>query len=299
MANADFERGTLELTDPAGPSPANPSQITHFDDYIVQPSIPGSSVTINLNSDNTGNYDPLLQVYQLSPGQNVPLAGQSPIVQNDDFGGTLNSSVTFTSQGSSRYLVRVTSFNAMPDPNIPPTRTLPAPYSLTAQVNLGDIALQPSGDNVIGGPDDDTLGGGQRVARYWDTLAGSHFFTSDPSEQQNTNGNSRYSPEGFEFLSEGDVTLRRYVNSQGGYFYASNPGEIAFVNTLQEWRADPSVVQIQVYSSPQVGTSPVFRAYNLDTNGHFYTIDPNQAAFADSLPDFRLEPGVAFYAKPA
>ena len=140
---------------------------------------------------------------------------------------------------------------------------------------------------------------GERVARYWDTLAGSHFFTSDPSEQQNTNGNSRYSPEGFEFLSEGDVTLRRYVNSQGGYFYASNPGEIAFVNTLQEWRADPSVVQIQVYSSPQVGTSPVFRAYNLDTNGHFYTRDPNQAAFADSLPDFRLEPGVAFYAKPA
>ena len=140
---------------------------------------------------------------------------------------------------------------------------------------------------------------GDRVARYWDDIAGSHFFTSDPTEQQNTNASSQFRPEGFEFLSEGDVTLQRYVNTQGGYFYASNPGEISFVQTLQEWQASPSPVQIQVYSSPQPGTQPVFRAYNLDTNGHFYTIDPNQAAVADALPNFRLEPGVAFYAKPA
>ncbi|MEL7035681.1 MAG: pre-peptidase C-terminal domain-containing protein [Cyanobacteria bacterium J06592_8] len=137
---------------------------------------------------------------------------------------------------------------------------------------------------------------GAQVARYWDTLAGSHFFTSDPTEQQTTNLNSQFNNEGFEFRSEGDVTLQRYVNTQGGFFYASNPGEIAFVETLQEWTVNPSPTPIQVYSTQQPGTLPVFRAFNLGTNGHFYTIDPNQAAFADSLPNFRLE-GVSFYAE--
>lgn len=138
---------------------------------------------------------------------------------------------------------------------------------------------------------------GERVARYWDTEALSHFFTADPGEQGATNLDPQFNSEGFEFVSEGSNVLERFVNSKGGYFYTSNPGEIAFVETLQEWTADPSAVPIQVYSTQQPGTLPVFRAYNLNSDGHFYTIDPNQAAFADSLPNFRLE-GVSFYAKP-
>ncbi|WP_413164534.1 pre-peptidase C-terminal domain-containing protein [Capilliphycus salinus ALCB114379] len=140
-------------------------------------------------------------------------------------------------------------------------------------------------------------GSGERVARYWDNTAGSHFFTADLTEQQIRNADPRYNNEGFEFRSEGNVTLQRYVNTKGGYFYASNPGEIAFVQTLQEWRADPAAVPIEVYSSQQPGTLPVYRAFNLDTNGHFYTVDFNQALYADSLPDFRLE-GISFFAKP-
>ncbi len=138
---------------------------------------------------------------------------------------------------------------------------------------------------------------GERVSRYWDTNALSHFFTADPGEQQATNVNPQFNNEGFEFQSEGSNVLERFVNSKGGYFYSSNPSEIAFVQSLQEWQASPSGVAIQVSSTQQPGTLPVFRAYNLISDGHFYTIDPNQAAFADSLPDFRLE-GVSFYAKP-
>ncbi len=285
MANADFLTGALEETDSLAPLPTNPVQLTRVDNYFVQPSFPGATVTINLDSFDTTNYDPYLEIYQLAPGQDSPVPGQSPLVVNDDFGGSLNSQVSFVNSGSSQYLVRVTSFTVLPDPNIPSIRTLPAPYSLTAQVDLGDIAIE---------------GGSSGVARYWDSVAGSHFFTSDPTEIDNTNANPQYNNEGFEFLSEGDVTLQRYVNSQGGYFYAnpSNPGEVEFIQTLQEWSPDPSAVGIQVYSSQQPGTQPVFRAYNLDTNGHFYTIDPAQAFFADSLPNFRLEPGVAFYAQP-
>lgn len=138
---------------------------------------------------------------------------------------------------------------------------------------------------------------GERVSRYWDTTALSHFFTADPGEQQTTNINPRFNNEGFEFRSEGPATLQRFVNSRGGFFYSSNPGEIGFVQTLQEWQASPTGVPIRVFQNPEPGTLPVFRAYNLISDGHFYTIDPNQAAFADSLPNFRLE-GISFYAKP-
>lgn len=139
---------------------------------------------------------------------------------------------------------------------------------------------------------------GSPVARYWDNIAGSHFFTADPLEQQSTNSNSvKFKNEGFEFLSGGDITLQRYVNTEGGYFYASNPGQVNFVETLQEWSASPSGEPIRVYSSQQLGTLPVTRFYNLDTDGHFYTISPGDVAHANTLPNFRNE-GVAFYAMP-
>lgn len=176
------------------------------------------------------------------------------------------------------------------------------PSVLNVLPNLPSIPLPPanSGTSNNSAPPSSNIDPltGSPVARYWDNISGSHFFTADPSEQQSSNSNPvKFKNEGFEFRSQGDITLRRYVNTKGGYFYASNPGEVNFVETLQEWSASPSGDPIQVYSSRQPGTLPVTRFYNRDTDGHFYTISPGDVAHASTLPNFRND-GVAFYAMP-
>ncbi|MGC9525048.1 MAG: nuclease [Limnospira sp.] len=317
MTNAQVIREQLSSTDPSTLSPANPAQITRYDDYIIQPTFPNTSVSITLDAFDTTQYDPILQVYQLNPDDTAPLPNQAPIATNDDralgnrnatistgaveFGTFLGAPSTLTADGTSRYLIRVTSYEPLPNNSIfPPTGQLPQNYQLAASVNFGNLNPLTVADGGILGPNDfeeevDPLTG---VARFWDSQAGGHIFTADDFEKNQFASNpQRYTNEGFEFLSGGDTTLQRYQNQQGGFFYASNPGEIAFVETLQEWTLDNPATPIQVYATQVPGTLPVYRAFNLGTNGHFYTIDPVQASFADSLPNF-IGQGISFYAQP-
>ncbi|MEB3883383.1 nuclease [Lyngbya sp. CCY1209] len=320
MTNAQVIREQLSVTDPSSPSPANPAQITRYDDYIIQPTFPNTSVAISVDAFDTTQYDPILQVYQLSPEGTAPLPNQAPIATNDDralgnqnatiatgaveFGTFLGAPSTLTADGVSRYLIRVTSYEPLPNNSIfPPTGQLPQDYQLAASVNLGNLNPPTVADGGILGPNDFDDGGGTidpltGVARFWDNQAGGHIFTADNFEKnQFANNSQRYINEGFEFLSGGDTTLQRYRNQRGGYFYASNPGEIAFVETLQEWTLDNPATPIQVYATQVPGTSPVYRAFNFNTGGHFYTIDPAQAAAADALPNF-VDQGISFYAQP-
>ncbi|MBS0016187.1 MAG: nuclease [Arthrospira sp. SH-MAG29] len=319
MTNAQVVREQLSATDPASPSLRNPALLTRYDDYIIQPTFPNANISIAVDAFNTMQYDPIVKVFQLGSNDTAPFPGQSPIAANDDralgnrnatigpgqieFGTGLGASSTLRSDGVSRYLVRVTSYDPLPDNStFPPTGELPQDYQLAVSVDLGNLNPPDIANGGIFGPNEfastpdvDPLTG---VARFWDSEAGSHIFTADQTEKNTLASNpQRFVNEGFEFVSEGDTVLQRFRNSQGGFFYASNLGEINFVQTLQEWVPDNPGTSIRVFSSPVAGALPVFRAFNLDTNGHFYTIDPNQAAFANDLPNF-IGQGVSFYARP-
>lgn len=318
MTNAQVLREQLSSTDPVSPSLANPAQLTRFDDYIIQPTFPNANISVAVDAFNTMQYDPIVKVFQVGPNDTAPFPNQSPIAANDDralgnrnatitpgqieFGTSLGAPSTLRVDGVSRYIVRVTSYDPLPNNStFPPTGELPQDYQLAISVDLGNLNPPNIANGGILGPNDfvdepgiDPLTG---VARFWDSQAGSHIFTADQTEKNSLGSNpQRFVNEGFEFVSEGDTMLQRFRNSRGGFFYASNPGEINFVQTLQEWMPDNPTTPIRVYSSQVAGTSPVFRAFNMDTDGHFYTIDPNQAAFANDLPNF-MGQGVSFYAK--
>jgi hypothetical protein len=308
MANYVQQTGQLTALDGQLPSPSKPTLTTRYDDYILTSSAFNQAITVRLTSADPGNYDPVLQVYQLASGQDAPLANQSTVAENNDKApGNRNSEATFNGGGAGiRYLVRVTSFNPMPDTTtFPATGTLPANYFLESSVPLGDITLTAKG-GVTPGPN----GKGTPVHRFWDGITQVHFYTTNQAEintaiaQSNpiTGYPKRDEYNSFIAPVDGNADIIRFLNPKTStYFYTSGAGDMtnaANLGFVSQGAAFKS------FNYPAAGTIPVYRFVNqqqiLSGNVvHFFT--PNEveknSVIATLGTTWKYE-GIGFYAYP-
>ncbi|NBC32214.1 MAG: hypothetical protein GVY13_06005 [Alphaproteobacteria bacterium] len=152
------------------------------------------------------------------------------------------------------------------------------------------------------GPDFETID----VFRFFNTLAGGHFFTTNPGERKfvlETLPSFNAENVGFEALAadsdaEGAVPVFRFFNTKaGGHFFTTDPSERDFVEeTLPQFQ--PEGVGFLAFEAEVEGSIPVYRFFNTQAGGHFFTADPNERDFVqNNLPNFQDE-GVGFYAFP-
>ncbi|MEG4854738.1 hypothetical protein QUB10_28115 [Microcoleus sp. B5-D4] len=313
------------------PDTSDNAATTRYKDYILQVEFASQPVTIDLFKGPGATFDPYLEVYKIpknSKGDNIILPGTFPVASNNDvtFFNT-NSRIAgglLTSEAPFDYVVRVTTYDALPDAILPESFTLQASTnagevtwkdSLTGQtidVNGNPGSVTPPGG--AGTPGGGTAGGGTApgtnapVRRFWDNVAQAHFYTSNPTEIADRLTNPRYRSEGDEFIAPGagNVQVRRFLNTATGtYFYTADPGSIALVKSNLPQFTDQGDV-FSAYASSFPGAIPVYRFANLDAERrnsqaitHFYTADPaTRQKVINELPNFRDE-GVTFYALPS
>jgi hypothetical protein len=298
---------------------------TRAKDYILEVELVNQPISIDLFKNDVGSsYDPYVQVFQVFKGNRGANVADTGILvaQDDDSGGGFggNSKIapgvgdlpTFPapplrSQPGVDYVVRVTS---------PETLTsLPEPFTLQVSTPSGNVALKDpvtgatldTQGNIIPGGSGDPLTGNLPVRRFFDKVAGGHFYTTDPTEKNDRlNNPARYQSEGDEFIApaNGNAKVQRFFNTASGtYFYTNKPTDIQLIrDNLPQFRADGEA--FNSYNTAVSGAIPVFRFTNLARERenpqnitHFFTADPNQRRLVQGRSDFRDE-GVAFYALP-
>ncbi|MEG4215143.1 hypothetical protein QUA27_08060 [Microcoleus sp. Pol14C6] len=315
-------RNQLTATDKNIQVPLGAGATTRAKDYILEVQLVNQPISIDLFRDLNADYDPFVQVFEIpkgSKGANVADTGRL-VAQDDDSGGSLNSKIApgvgdlpsgtappLTTQPGVDYVVRVTSSGSF----LP----LPQPFTLQVSTPTGNVALKDAvtgatldaGGNIIPGGSGDPLTGNLPVRRFFDKVAGGHFYTTDPTEKNDRLSNpARYQSEGDEFIAPaaGNAKVQRFFNTASGtFFYTNKPGEIQFVrDNLPQFRADGDA--FNSYNTAVSGAIPVFRFTNLARERenpqnitHFFTADPNQRRLVQQRSDFRDE-GVAFYALP-
>lgn len=298
------------------PNLSDGAATTRYKDYILQVEFASQPVTIDLFKSPGTTFDPYLQVYKVpkgSKGDNIIPPGTAPLVQNDDSGGNLNSKITgeaLISDGFSDYVVRVTTYGALPD------AILPESFVLQASTNAGEVTwkdaltgqtLDANGNAPVETPVV-TSGTNAPVRRFWDNVAQAHFYTSSQTEIADRLTKSRYRSEGDEFIAPGagNVKVHRFLNTATGtYFYTADAASVTFVkSTLSQFSDEGDV--FNAFSSQVPGAIPVYSFTNLDAQRrdsrsitHFYTADSaTKQKVINELPSFNYE-GVAFYALPA
>ncbi|MEG4328687.1 hypothetical protein [Microcoleus sp. herbarium5] len=297
---------------------------TPFKDYILEVQLVNQPISINLFKDLSASYDPYVEVFQIpkgSKGANLAQTGTF-VARNDDEIPTviLNSKIPspstdyfngasdpLTSVPGVDYLLRVTSFSAL--------TSLPQPFTLQVSTPSGTVALKDPATgatldaqgNIIGGGSGDPLTGNLPVRRFFDKQAGSHFYTTDPSEKADRlNNPARYQSEGDDFIApaNGNAKVQRFFNTASGtYFYTNKPTDIQFIrDNLPQFRAEGEV--FNSYNTAVSGAIPVYRFTNLSRERensqnitHFFTASQADRAAVQGRSDFRDE-GVAFYALP-
>jgi len=313
------------------PNPGDGSATTRVKDYILDVQLVNQPISIDLFKDST-TYDPLVQVFQIpkgSRGANVANTG-TLIAEDDDGAGVLrgNSQIPSVSSvigspfstkyfnGASSpirslpgvdYVVRVTSFSALPSTSQPFTLQVSTPNGTVALKDPITGATVDAQGNIIGGGSGDPLAGNLPVRRFFDNTAGGHFYTTDPSEKnERLNNPTRYQSEGDEFIAPaaGNAKVQRFFNTASGtFFYTNKPTDIQFVrDNLPQFRADGEA--FNSYSTAVSGAIPVYRFTNLARERensrnitHFFTASEATRRVVQMRSDFRDE-GVAFYALP-
>jgi hypothetical protein len=285
---------------------------TRAKDYILEVELVNQPISIDLFKDVGSSFDPYVQVFQIpkgSKGANVD-ATRLLVAENDDenFPSNINSKIpALTSQPGVDYLVRVTTAKS--------STSIPQPFTLQVSTPSGTVALKDpvtgatldAQGNIIGGGSGDPLTGNLPVRRFFDKVAGGHFYTTDPTEKNDRlNNPARYQSEGDEFIApaNGNAKVQRFFNTASGtYFYTNKPTDIQLIrDNLPQFRADGDA--FNSYNTAVSGAIPVFRFTNLARERenpqnitHFFTADPNQRRLVQGRSDFRDE-GVAFYALP-
>lgn len=320
------------------PNLSDGAATTRYKDYILQVEFASQPVTIDLFKSPGTTFDPYLQVYRIpkgSKGDNIILPGTPPVAEDDDDGGAGNSKIApslppslsgisgqLTSDGVSDYVVRVTTYGALPD------AILPESFVLQASTNAGEVTwkdaltgqtLDANGNAPVVTPVVTpgvtpgvtpvvTSGDNAPVRRFWDNVAQAHFYTSSQTEIADRLTNSRYRSEGDEFIAPGagNVKVHRFLNTATGtYFYTADAASVTFVkSTLSQFSDEGDV--FNAFSSQVPGAIPVYSFTNLDAQRrnsqaitHFYTADSaTKQKVINELPSFNYE-GVAFYALPA
>ena len=119
------------------------------------------------------------------------------------------------------------------------------------------------------------------IYRFYNTQTGSHFYTGDKNEAENTlttMPNFQYDGRAFsenQGLSN-TVDVHRFYNTQTGtHFFTSNEAEIGFITeNLPAYKYEGKAYQ--AYSEAQAGTTALHRFYNSDSGIHFYTASQSE-----------------------
>jgi len=140
--------------------------------------------------------------------------------------------------------------------------------------------------------------------RFFNNIAGGHFYTIDEAEKttviQNYNW-FRYEGIGFyasPVAQSGMLPVYRFFNNNaGGHFYTIDEAEKNTVIQNYNWFRYEG---ISFYASPfaQPGTLPLYRFFNNNAGGHFYTIsEAERNGVIQNYDWFRYE-GIGLYAYP-
>lgn len=139
------------------------------------------------------------------------------------------------------------------------------------------------------------------VYRFYNTLTGTHFYTSSAAERDYVSVKyPQFSYEGIAFYSHGSSVsgtspvFRFYNTRTGTHFYTINPLERDNVLAAYPWFSYEGV-SWYASTTPSTGATPLYRFYNSATGTHFYTVNPNERDLVvKSYPQFSNE-GVAYY----
>lgn len=147
-----------------------------------------------------------------------------------------------------------------------------------------------------------------KVARYYLSSTGTHFWTTNPAEM-GTNwcqSNAAYTVEGYSYQSgifnvasstfTGSAPVHRFRNTQNsGYFYTISESERLIVMANMPQYLYEGVAWYA--ATAQIGnTKPVYRFYNTVQGGHFYTSNETERQVVlTNFPSYVPE-GIAFWA---
>jgi hypothetical protein len=142
------------------------------------------------------------------------------------------------------------------------------------------------------------------VYRFFNTVTGTHFFTSSVVERDNlinTRADLNYEGEAFragEPFYPGSIEVFRFFNTvTGGHLYTSDPVEMSsIIQNLPAYTFEGAVFRGAGF--PTGGMEEVYRFYNTLTGTHLYTTDEvERQHIIDTTPYLNFE-GVAWYALP-
>jgi hypothetical protein len=139
--------------------------------------------------------------------------------------------------------------------------------------------------------------------RFYNTVAGSHFYTATESEKVNVLAKYKnYSFEGIvDYVLEKTtasagqaVVYRFYSPSRDVHFYTASQSERDnVIKTMKEWRYEGAA--FTVWPTQAAGTTAVYRFYNYSRGCHFYTASESEMRnVRATMPEWSYE-GIAYY----
>ena len=178
------------------------------------------------------------------------------------------------------------------------------PFSNTAGIGFLDTIDNISGNGVLGlelldSDIDDLL---SPVYRFFNTVAGGHFFTTSTSERDFVLNNlPQYLFEGVGFnasIVDGPnlIPIYRFFNTvAGGHFFTASEAERDFVRNNLSQYVDEGIGFYAYGADANLGAD-VFRFFNTVAGGHFFTTSASERDLVlNSQPQYLFE-GIGFEA---
>ncbi|MFN3253690.1 hypothetical protein [Roseibium album] len=169
-------------------------------------------------------------------------------------------------------------------------------YRLAINPHVGDI---PDVTLPVDAPDADNSP--YEVYRFYNTLTGSHFFTTSQTERDSIITNTpTMTYEGNVFDSNataangGSAVYRFYNTATGTHFYTANAEEAANISANLPYFNDEGIVYY-AHSSGDSGGTALYRFYNTSNDSHFFTTSVTERDnIISTLGHYNYE-GVAYY----
>jgi uncharacterized protein YkwD len=159
----------------------------------------------------------------------------------------------------------------------------------------GNTELDDRRDDNITGTPPSSQGTSPAVRRFNDLLSGVHIYTSNETEIDRYRSQSNvYREENTTFMDQGDTRVYRFFDSgAGSYFYTSSQLEADSVQrNLPQFQLLDESQGFEAYSNQNstVGLTPIYRFFNTDVGGHFFTTSSFEAQVVrDTFSNMREE----------
>ena len=139
------------------------------------------------------------------------------------------------------------------------------------------------------------------VYRFYNTQAGTHFFTANAAERDNVIASYHFLQyEGIGFYasvqspSAPDSVFRFFNTNSGSHFYTINQGERDGIIANYPALKPEGFVWYARQNSGE-GSTPMYRFFNKLTGAHFYTVTPAERDnVISTMPNMNYE-GIAYY----